>query len=59
MASKVLRLRNGEVKRMAPRITDSTAVTIEIISWVVVTLAMGLILSVIVASIYASLGIAH
>ena len=58
MASEVL-LRQQEVQRMDTRIAARTVITIEVISWVAITSVMGLILAVIGASIYGSLGIAH
>ena len=47
------------VQRMDTRIADRAIVTIEVMSWVGIIIAMGLILTVIAASIYGSLGIAH
>jgi hypothetical protein len=44
---------------MPTRQTRSAIVTIEVISWVAITAAMGLILTVIASGIYGSLGIAH
>jgi len=44
---------------MDTRIADRTILTIEAMSWVVIIIVMGLILTVIAASIYGSLGIAH
>ena len=44
---------------MDTRIAARTVITIEVISWVAITSVMGLILAVIGASIYGSLGIAH
>jgi len=44
---------------MDTRIADRAIVTIEVMSWVAIIVVMGLILTVIAASIYGSLGIAH
>jgi hypothetical protein len=44
---------------MDTRIARRGARTIEVISWASITIVMGLILTVIGASIYGSLGIAH
>jgi hypothetical protein len=49
----------SRVQRMTTRQTRSAIVTIEVISWVAITAAMGLILTVIASGIYGSLGIAH
>jgi hypothetical protein len=44
---------------MDTRITNRTISAIETISWVAITMVMGLILTIIAASIYASLGVSH
>ncbi len=58
MASKVL-FRGQEMQHMDIRIASRAISTSEVISWAAITIAMGLILTVIGASIYGSLGIAH
>ena len=47
------------MQHMDIRIAGRAISTIEVISWAAITIAMGLILTVIGASIYGSLGIAH
>lgn len=44
---------------MDTRIANRAISTIETLSWVAITVVMGLILTVIAVSIYASLGITH
>jgi hypothetical protein len=44
---------------MDTRITDRAVITIEVMSRVAIIIVMGLILTVIAASIYGSLGIAQ
>jgi hypothetical protein len=44
---------------MAPRLPDSVMLTINVISWVLLVPAMGMILTFISESIYASLINAH
>ena len=55
MASKMLPARGGE-QLMETRIADHALNMIEIIRWAAIIIVMGLILSVIGASIYGSLG---
>jgi hypothetical protein len=49
----------NRILRMATKLAHSAIVTIEVISWVAIILAMGLIVTVIGAGIYGSLGMAH
>jgi hypothetical protein len=58
MASKVL-FNRQEAQRMDTRIEGRAIGTIEFVSWVAITIVMGLILTVIGESIYGALGIAH
>jgi len=44
---------------MTTKQARSAIVTIEVISWIAIIAAMGLILTVIASGIYGSLGIAH
>jgi hypothetical protein len=44
---------------MTTKQTRPAIVTIEVISWVAIVAAMGLILTVIASGIYGSLGMAH
>lgn len=49
----------SKMQRMTTRQTRTAIVTIEVITWVAIIPAMGLILTVIASSIYGSLGMAH
>jgi hypothetical protein len=44
---------------MDTRMTGRAIVTIQVISWVAIIIVTGMILTVVGASIYGSLGIAH
>jgi hypothetical protein len=48
-----------ETQRMDTRIADRAIITVEAISWVAIIIVMGLILSIIGASIYGSLSATH
>jgi hypothetical protein len=58
MAAKMLSLRPGDAA-MDTKITDRAIVAIQVIRWMAIIVVMGLISTVIGASLYASLGIAH
>ena len=58
MATKMLSLRTGDTA-MDTKITDRAIAAIEVIRWMAIIVVMGLISTVIGASIYTSLGIAH
>jgi hypothetical protein len=58
MATKMLSLRPGDAA-MDTKIADRAIVAIQVIRWVAIIVVMWLISTVIAASIYTSLGIAH
>lgn len=58
MATKMLSLRTGDTA-MDSKIADRAIVAIQVIRWMAIIVVMGLISTVIGASIYTSLGIAH
>jgi|HubBroStandDraft_2_1064218.scaffolds.fasta_scaffold2792603_1 hypothetical protein len=58
MAAKMLSLRPGDAA-MDTKIADRAIVAIQVIRWMAIIVVMGLISTVIGASLYASLAIAH